>query len=125
MPGIDYRELRRQITMREVLDLIGFQSTSQHGPQLRGPCPIPACRCTSGRPFSVHLDRQVYHCFACHSHGNALDLWRAVRGLSLYHAAIDLCRALNLDPPRQPVSHLTAVRRAPRSVAASAPSRNR
>ncbi len=125
MPGIDYRELRRQITMREVLDLIGFQATSRHGPQLRGLCPIPACRCTSGRPFSVHLDRQVYHCFACHSHGNALDLWAAVRGLSLHDAASDLCHALNLDLPRLAPSHLIPVLRRPRPVASCAPSRNR
>ena len=107
MPGIDYRELRRLITMREVLDLIGFQSTSRHGPQLRGLCPIPACRCTSGRPFSVHLDRQVYHCFACHSHGNTLDLWAAVRGLPIYQAAMDLW-------------HVTK-----HGIASRAPSRNR
>ena len=73
MPGIDYPELRRQITMREVLDLIGFQPTSHRGPQLRGPCLIPSCPSTSDRSFSVHLTRQVYHCFACRSRGNALD----------------------------------------------------
>ena len=125
MPGIDYRELRRQITMREVLDLIGFQAAWQHGPQLRGLCPIPAWRCTSGRPFSVHLDRQVYHCFACHSHGNALDLWAAVRGLSLHDAAVDLCHVLNVDPPRLPDSYLIPIPRRPRPVASRAPSRNR
>jgi DNA primase len=125
MPGIDYRELRRQITMREVLDLIGFQATSRHDPQLRGPCPIPACRCTSGQPFSVHLDRQVYRCFVCHCHGNALDLWAAVRGLSLHHAALDLCHILNLESPLQPTSHLIPLPHRPRSVASRAPSRNR
>ena len=99
MPGIDYRELRRQITMREVLDLIGFQPTSRRGPQLRGPCPIPGCRSASDRSFSVHLARQVYHCFACHSRGNTLDLWAAVRGLPTYKAALDLCHVTKLDLP--------------------------
>jgi DNA primase len=125
MPGIDYHELRRQITMREVLDLIGFQTSWRHGSQLRGPCPIPDCRSTSGRSFSVHLTRQVYHCFACQSHGNSLDLWVAVRGLSLHHAALDLCRILNLEPPLLPTSHLISLQRRPRSVASRAPSRNR
>jgi DNA primase len=125
MPGIDYHELRRQITMREVLDLIGFQATWRHGPQLRGPCPIPGCRSTSGRSFSVHLTRQVYHCFACQSHGNSLDLWVAVRGLSLHHAALDLCQILNLEPTLQPASHPLPLPRRPRSVASRAPSRNR
>ena len=119
MSGIDYRELRRQITMREVLDLIGFRPASRHGDQLRGPCPIPNCRRTSDRSFSVHLTRHVYRCFACHSHGNALDLWTVMHGLSLHDAASDLCHALNLHLP------FMAPPRRLRSVASRAPSRNR
>jgi DNA primase len=125
MPGIDYRQLRRQITMREVLDLIDFQATWRDGPQLRGPCPIHDCRSSSDRSFSVHLTRRVYHCFACHSHGNALDLWAAVRSLSFPQAALDLCRTLNFDPPSLPASHLIRIPRRLRSVASSAPLRNR
>jgi len=33
MPGIDYQRLRQQITMRQVLDRIGFQATWQRGPR--------------------------------------------------------------------------------------------
>lgn len=122
MPGIDYRELRRQITMREVLDLIGFQPICQRGPQLRGPCPIPDCRSASDRSLSVHLARQVYHCFACRSHGNALDLWAAVRGLPTYEAALNLCQVTKLTPPS-----LSSPRRISplRGVPSRAPSRNR
>ena len=104
MPGIDYPQLRRQITMRQVLDLIGFQATCPQGSQLRGPCPIPGCSSTSSRIFSVHRRRQVYRCFACGSQGNALDLWAAVRGLPLHQAALDLCRIIHLDPPWRRIS---------------------
>ena len=107
MPDIDYHELRQQITMRKVLDLLSFQPTSRRGPQLRGPCPLPGCPATSDRSFSVHLARQVYQCFACGSHGNALDLWAAACSLNTYQAAMDLC-------------HLTK-----RGVPSRAPSRNR
>lgn len=99
MPGIDYRQLRRHVRMAQVLRLIGFQMTWQRGPQLRGSCPIPGCRCASRRSFSVHLARGVYRCFACGSHGNILDLWAAVHGLPLHRAAVRLCRAVNLAPP--------------------------
>jgi len=99
MSGINYRELRQRISMREVLNLIGFETMWRRGPQLRGPCPIPGCRSASPRAFSVHLTRQLYRCFACHSHGNALDLWAAVRCLPLHPAAIALCQAANLAPP--------------------------
>lgn len=57
MPGIDYHQLRQQITIGQVLDPIGFQPVWQHGPQLRGPCPIPGCPSTSRRSVSVHLTR--------------------------------------------------------------------
>jgi DNA primase len=122
MPGIDYRDIRRQITMREVLDLTGFQPTSRHGVQLRGPCPIPGCRSASDRSFSVHLARQVYHCFACRSRGNALDLWAAVHDLPTYEAALDLCQVTKLNPPSLPSSGPVL---ALRGVPSRAPSHNR
>jgi len=99
MPGIDYRELRRRVRMARVLRLVGFQMTSRAGPQLRGHCPIPGCRGASRRSFSVHLAREIYQCFACGSHGNALDLWATVRDLPLHHAAIELCHAADLPTP--------------------------
>ena len=124
MPGIDYHQLRQQIRMRQVLDLIGFQATWRRGPQLRGRCPIPGCRSTSGRSFSVHLTRQVYHCFACRSCGNVLDLWAAIYTLSIHQAAVDLCRVTNLDPPwLTTVSRISTACRLP-DVPFRAPSRN-
>jgi DNA primase len=122
MPGIDYRQLRQQITMSQVLSLLGFQPTSRHGPQLRGPCPIPVCRSASDRSFSVHLTRQVYHCFACRSRGNALDLWVAIRDLPIHQAALDLCQVTKLDPPWLSASHLIPTLR---GVPSRASSRNR
>jgi DNA primase len=126
MPGIDYRQLRRQIAMGQVLHLIGFRPLGQHGPQLRGPCPIPGCHSSSHRTFSVHLTRQVYRCFACGSHGNPLDLWAAVHSLPIYQAASDLCRALNITPARLDASALLSARRGSHrvTVASHAPSRN-
>ena len=125
MPGIDYQRLRQHITIRRVLDLIGFQATSRQGPQLRGTCPVPNCCSTSDRSFSVHLTRQVYHCFACRSGGNALDLWADVHGLSIHQAAVDLCRAANLDLPWLTASSTLSTRCQLRDVPFRAPSRNR
>ncbi len=36
--------------------------------------------------FSVHLDRQGFHCFRCHAQGNQLDLWRQVHQRPLFPA---------------------------------------
>jgi len=124
MPGIDYHRVRQQVLMAQVLDLIGFQATRQRGPQLRGPCPIRDCSSASRRVFSVHLDRQVYHCFACGSHGNPLDLWAAFRRLPLHAAVIDLCRTAGLPLPWLPPPSTTLTAPNPRSVPFHAPSRN-
>jgi len=111
MPGIDYHELRARVSMRAVLALLGFQPTRIRGAQLRGPCPLHGpssekqSRSLAVAPFSVHLEKQVYRCFACGSQGNQLDLWAAARGLPLHAAALDLCRALQFPPPRLLTSH--------------------
>lgn len=109
MPGIDYRELRTRISMAEVLKLLGFQAITVRGAQLRGCCPVHGVSRTAWvehrhrqrhlAPFSVNLDKQVYHCFQCGSSGNALDLWASAHRLPLYAAAIDLCQALEITPP--------------------------
>ena len=124
MPGIDYQRLRPKLHMRQVLELIAFQATWQRGLQLRGRCPIPGCRSASGRSFSVHLTRQIYHCFACRSGGNALDLWAAVHSLSIHQAALDLCRLTNLDPPWLNTVSRISIPRPSSQVPFPAPSRN-
>jgi len=124
MPGIDFHQVRQQVSMTQVLDLIGFQATRRHGFQLRGPCPIPGCRSSSRRAFSVHLTRQVYHCFACGSHGNLLNLWAAVRRLPLHPATVDLCHTAGLPLPWLPNPSTTSTVSNPRPVPFHAPSRN-
>ena len=97
MPGVDFSVLRREITMQQVLDLVDFHATSRNGDQLHGPCPVHGSRSTGSRVFSVNLSRGRYHCHKCESHGNQLELWSAVRKLSLYDAAVDLCGLLGRE----------------------------
>jgi DNA primase len=99
MPGIDLRHLRHEITIQQVLDLLGFVPTARRGARLRGPCPIHGdCRPQS-RVFSVHLGCHRYRCFRCHSAGTQLDLWAAVHNLNIYAAARGLCHRLSIPVP--------------------------
>ena len=100
MTLLDYPALRAAISMEQVLALLQFQPTQLQGPQLRGPCPIhdPSGE-DDPRSLSVHLTRGVFRCFRCQAHGNQLDLWRLTRRLTIYEAAIDLCRQTRLTPP--------------------------
>lgn len=111
MPGIDYRELRRRISIAQILQLLGFEAIKIRGAQLRGYCPVHRNSATIGAvhskrkerpPFSVNLDKQAYRCFECGSKGNALNLWASARKLPLYAAALDLCRTLGITPPLLP-----------------------
>ena len=99
MPGIDFDILRREITMQQVLNQLGFHATSQRGHQLRGPCHIHGSASPGSRSFSVNLERGRYQCFSCGSKGNQLELWAEARRLRIYEAAIDLCQALGREVP--------------------------
>ena len=93
MPGIDFNRLRREVTMEEVLNLLGFVSSHRTGAQWSGRCPLHESRSGRSRSFSVNVALGRYHCHACHSQGNQLELWAAFTQRSLHPAAIDLCRA--------------------------------
>lgn len=99
MPGIDYRRLRAEIPIREVLELIGFELISRRGDRLRGRCPLPSCRQTADRPFSVDLRRGLFRCFACRSGGNQLDLWALFHRLAIHEAAQSLCHETRTPIP--------------------------
>jgi DNA primase len=94
-PWVDYRALRRQLSMQRVLELIEYRPTSCRGPQLRGPCPLHDST-NAPRCFSVHLTRGLFHCFQCGAHGNQLDLWSQLHHMSIHDAALDLGRRIGI-----------------------------
>jgi DNA primase len=103
MPGIDFAQLRAQVRLAQVLELVGFQAVTRRGPQWRGPCPVHGSSSPQSRSLSVNLERQCWHCFRCGAGGNALDLYAAVMRRPIYEAALELCARLHLPVPwRQP-----------------------
>src|SRR5688572_15638449 len=100
MAGIDFRELRAAIAMRDVVALIDFVPTVVRGDQLRGPCPLHRSNNPRSTSFSISLGKNAFRCFRCGAAGNHLDLWVAVTKLPLYEAAEELCRRLGLAVPR-------------------------
>jgi len=102
MPGIDLKQVREQIPIQQVLDLLGFVPTARVGARLRGPCPVHGSSFARSRVFSVSLVHNRYRCFKCHSAGTQLGLWAAVHGLSICAAAEDLCQRLGILVPRLP-----------------------
>lgn len=99
MPVIDYKRLRDEVSISQVLDLLDYQPTGRQEDQIRGPCPIHGSHTTS-RVFSVNLSRNMFRCFKCEATGNQLDLWRMISRLPLYEATIALCEKLSIELPR-------------------------
>jgi putative transposase len=97
-PAIDFAAIKATITLAEVLALLQFEPRSVRGAQQRGPCPLHGS--SRGRSFCVNLADQCFHCFKCHAHGNALDLWAAAtHQRDIYAAAVDLCERLGRPVP--------------------------
>jgi len=118
-PAIDFTAVRAAVHMAAVLQLLGFRANSPHGIQQRGPCPIHNSTSGTSRCFSVNLDQQIFHCFKCGRHGNALDLWAQATRQTVYDAAIDLCNRLNI-----PLPTLAPTRNREEEPVAPSPSRN-
>jgi DNA primase len=99
MPGIDFDVLRREITMQQVLDEVGFKAHRRDGDQLHGPCPVHSSTSENSCVFSVNLSKSRYYCHKCKSHGNQLELYAAVHGTTVYQAAVEMCHALGRKVP--------------------------
>jgi CHC2 zinc finger len=98
--SVDFTHLKTQLRMVQVLDQLGLSARLRGvGAQRRCACPIHRGD-GRGRTFSVNLEEDVFHCFAkeCGAQGDVIDLWAAVRQLSVREAAWDLVRTFDLEP---------------------------
>lgn len=102
-PPLDFAELRRQVSMEQVLNHVGILGELRgSGAQRRGRCPIHAPAGDRRRTFSVNLKKSVFQCFDpnCNAHGNVLDFWAAWSRLPLVEAAHQL--AATFIPTHRP-----------------------
>jgi hypothetical protein len=103
--SVDFAALRRQVTLRQVLQHLGvlhrFRNSGWES-QLRGPCPLHQSRSERGRTFSLDLQRNIFRCFhpSCAAQGNVLDFWAAYQDLPLHAAALHLAETFGVMPPR-------------------------
>jgi DNA primase len=99
VPAVDFRVVRAMVSMTEVLKLLDYPLPVAEADRLRGPCPVHRSKSSKSRTFSVHLKRNLFHCFRCGSAGNHLDLYAVVTRQGLYQAALDLCERLHRPVP--------------------------
>ncbi len=99
MSGIHFARVRAMISLADVLNLVGFVPCETSRDQVRGPCPVHHSTSPMSRSFSANLKRHIYRCFMCGSKGKQLDMYASVTGLSLFEAAIALCKQLDREIP--------------------------
>jgi DNA primase len=99
MPGVDFQVVRERVRMADVLRRMGYQPRRVRGNAWRGPCPVHRSANPESVSFSVNVAWGRYRCFSCGAQGNALELWAAVQGISVYAAAVELCQALGVEVP--------------------------
>jgi DNA primase len=99
MPGVNYSELQSLVPMARVLELLSLVGRGASGDQMRGPCPVHGSQSSRSRSFSVHLTRGVCRCFKCGFAGNQIQLWAALKAMTLYEAAVDLCQQAGVEVP--------------------------
>ena len=60
MPSIDFAQLRAQVTMGQVLELLHYEPRVTEGAQVRGPCPIHGSTSKTSRIFSANLQSVTF-----------------------------------------------------------------
>lgn len=86
---IDFRDIKANVSIRQVLDYYGIPYKEVKGDKLMLACPIH--KGDNERAFHVDLHKNVFKCFTgCKQGGNVLDLMVALEDLSIRDAALKL-----------------------------------
>jgi hypothetical protein len=97
MPSVLFGRIADLVSVPQVMARCGWPASFGGSLSRRGRCPL----CLSGgrddRCFWARPKR--WHCYHCNRGGDVLDLWGALRGLDVYHAAFDLCRTFGVKVP--------------------------
>src|SRR5437773_8201873 len=106
-PFVDFRAIRAQVTMEQVLDHYGvLDRFKRNGNRLSGPCPIHGG--SNPTQFRVDTDKNLWNCFSeCKNGGNVLDFIVRKEDISIHDAAIKACEwfGISLDEFKPHGSH--------------------
>jgi transposase len=103
-PRVDFAFVRGQVTMEQLLRHLNlFDQLRGRGQQRRGVCPLHAQPDEREPTLSIHLGKNLFHCFQAHcaAQGNVLDFWAAVHHLPIYEAALHLAETFRLPRNRE------------------------
>lgn len=100
---IDFKALKAQVSLLDVLRLLKWEQVKERGDELRGPCPVHGSSTPQSTIFAVAPQKNAWQCFKCGASGNQLDLASHYFGIprdESLRTAVRLCRELGLEIPR-------------------------
>lgn len=89
-----FEKVKSRVSIMEVCDLIGIV-LKRSGRRYVCQCPVHSEKTAS---FTIYPDDGTFHCFGCHIHGDAIELFRQVKGYSKpIEAARELARIAGIS----------------------------
>jgi len=83
---VDYKEIKRRVTIKEILDHYGLLSgMRQKKDELIGACPFHK---ETKPSFHVSLNKNAFQCFGCKAKGNILDFVQQKEGVEIREAGL-------------------------------------
>lgn len=93
---LDFHSLKQAVNLEAVLRHYQVPGLRRRRDQLIGCCPLHGGKRDDS--FRVHLNKNMFHCFACGAAGNALDFVAALERCSIREAALRLQRWFGMPP---------------------------
>jgi len=100
---IDFKALKAQVSLLDVLRLLKWEQVKERGEELRGPCPVHGSSTPESTIFAVAPKKNAWQCFKCGASGNQLDLAAHYFGMpraETVRIAVALTKELGLPIPR-------------------------
>jgi hypothetical protein len=87
---MDLRTLNASLPAKEVLGTLRMLIGHYEGLHWRGGCPFHQSRSPHSRSLAVNVHLRKFFCHRCRAHGDLVDLYAHLMGLTLHHAAVQL-----------------------------------
>jgi hypothetical protein len=94
MPYLDLPAIKREITLKMVLDNIGWKPVWSSGEESRGPCPLHDSTAKRSRVFAVKGDG--WFCHKCKDGGDQFRFWVKLHHVSFMQAVHAMCETFNV-----------------------------
>ncbi len=95
----DFATIKAQVSITQVIEMLGITGLTQHDETLRGFCPI--CKEGNNRAFVVTPARNIFYCFSEKKGGSVIDLFARMKRIPEAQAGQQIAAHFGLNGKRQ------------------------